>query len=135
MVFCCFSLAAFNILSLSLIFPSLISMCLSVFLGFILPGTFCVSWTWLIISFPTLGNFSVIISSNISSIPFSLSSPVTPIMQIFVHLLLSQKSQWLSSFLFIIFFYILFSGNEFHHSVLPVIYPVFCLRYSTVDAF
>ena len=40
MFFCCFSLAAFNIYSLCLIFVSLISMCLGVFhLGFILFGT------------------------------------------------------------------------------------------------
>ena len=45
-VTCCFSLAAFNILSLCLVFVSLISMCLHVFLlGFILYGTLCASWT------------------------------------------------------------------------------------------
>ena len=56
------------ILSLSLIFVSLITMCLSVFLlGFILPGTLCASWTWVTISFPMLGKFSTIISSNIFS--------------------------------------------------------------------
>ena len=72
-VICHFSLVAFNILSLSLIFVSLITMCLSVFLlGFILPGTLCASWMWLIISFPTLGNFSAIISSNVFLGPFSL---------------------------------------------------------------
>ena len=39
-VTCCFSLAAFNILSSCLVFASLISMCLGVFLlGFILYGT------------------------------------------------------------------------------------------------
>ena len=38
----CFSLAAFNILSLCLVFVSLISMCLGMFLlGFILCGTLC----------------------------------------------------------------------------------------------
>ena len=43
---CCFSLTAFNILSLCLVFVSLISMCLGVFLlGFILYGTLCASWT------------------------------------------------------------------------------------------
>ena len=41
-VTCCFSLAAFNILSLCLVFVSLIGMCL---LGFILYGTLCASWT------------------------------------------------------------------------------------------
>ena len=41
-VTCCFSRAAFNILSLCLVFVSLISMCLDVFLlGFILYGTLC----------------------------------------------------------------------------------------------
>ena len=46
-VICCFSLAAFNICSLCLIFVNLINMCLGVFhLGFILFGTLWVSWTW-----------------------------------------------------------------------------------------
>ena len=55
-VICCFSVVAFNILSLFLIFVSLITMCLGVFLlGFILPGTLCTYTTWLIISFPMLG--------------------------------------------------------------------------------
>ena len=45
-VTCSFSLAASNILSLCLVFVSLISMCLGVFfLGFILYGTLCASWT------------------------------------------------------------------------------------------
>ena len=76
-VICCFSLVAFNIFSLCLFFFSLINMCLRMFLlGFILPGTLCTSWTWVIASFPLLGKFSAIISSNIFSGPFSLSSPL-----------------------------------------------------------
>ena len=72
---CCFSLAAFNILSLCLVFVSLISMCLGVFLlGFILYRTLCTSWTWLTISFSMLGKFSTIISSKIFSYPFFFSS-------------------------------------------------------------
>ena len=71
-VFCCFSLAAFNICSLCLIFV-LINMCLGMFcLGFILLGTFWASWTWVIISFPILGKFSIIILSSIFSWPFFL---------------------------------------------------------------
>ena len=59
-VICCFSLAAFNICSLCLIFVNLINMCVGVFrLGFILFGTLWVSWTWVIISFPILGKFSL----------------------------------------------------------------------------
>ena len=64
-VICCFSLAAFNICSLCLIFVNLINMCLGVFcLGFILFGTLWVSRTWMIIYFPILGKFSTIISSS-----------------------------------------------------------------------
>ena len=58
-----------------LVFVSLISMCLGVFLlRFILYGTLCASWTWLTISFSILGNFSTIISSKIFSCPFFFSS-------------------------------------------------------------
>ena len=61
-VTCCFSLAAFNILSLCLVFVCLISMCLGVFLlGFILYGT--LHLLDLIDYFLFLwGNFSTIIS-------------------------------------------------------------------------
>ena len=44
-VICHFSLVSFNILSWSLIFVSLMTVCLRVFLlEFILPGTLCASW-------------------------------------------------------------------------------------------
>ena len=65
---CCFSLAAFNICSLCLIFVTLINMCLSMFiLGFILYGMLWASWTWVAISFPILGKFSMILFSHIFS--------------------------------------------------------------------
>ena len=65
---CHFSLVAFNILSLLLIFVSLITMCLSMFLlGFILLGTLCASWTWLAISFPPVREVLSIIYSKIFS--------------------------------------------------------------------
>ena len=82
-VICCFSLAAFNICSLCLIFVNLINMCLGVFhLGFILFGTLWISWTWVIISFPILGKFSTIISSRIFSWSLILSSSSgTPMIQ------------------------------------------------------
>ena len=74
-IICCFSLAAFNIFYLCLIFINLINLCLVVFhFGFILFGTFLVSWTWVAISFPIFGKFSTIISSSIFSWPFFLSS-------------------------------------------------------------
>ena len=101
----CFSLAAFNIFSLNSIFDSLINMCLGMFLlGFILYGNLCASWTWVTISFPVLGKFSTIISSNIFSDPFFFSSSSgTPIIQMLVRLVLSQRSLRLSSILFILF--------------------------------
>ena len=90
-VICCFSLGAFNICSLCLIFVNLINMCLGVFrLGFILFGTLCVSWTWVIISFPILWKFSTIISSSIFSWPFFLfTSSGTPMIQMLARLTLS----------------------------------------------
>ena len=70
-----FSLAAFNIYSLCLVFVNLINMCLGVsHLGFILFGALWVSCTWVAISFPILGKFSTIISSSIFSWTFFLSS-------------------------------------------------------------
>ena len=88
-------------------------MWFSVFLlGFILPGTLCASWTWLTISFPMLGKFSDIFSGL-----FFLSSlSGTPIIQLLVPLMLSQRSLRLFSFFFFFhsFFYILFSGSDFH---------------------
>ena len=57
-VICCFFLVAFNILSLSLIFVSLITMGLSVFLPeFILPGTLCAYWFDWLFPFPCYGSF------------------------------------------------------------------------------
>ena len=104
-VTCCFSLAAFNILSLCLVFVSLISMCLGMFLlGFILYGTLCASWTWLTISFSMLGKFSTIISSKVFSYTFFFSSfSGTHIIQMLVCLIVSQRSLRLSSVLFILF--------------------------------
>ena len=104
-VICFFSLAAFNIFSLSLILVSLINMCLGVFLlGFILYGTRCASRIWVSGSFPMLRKFSAIISWNIFSVPFPLSYPSgTPIIWMLVHLTLSQSSLRLSSFVFNLF--------------------------------
>ena len=118
-VTCCFSLAAFNILSLCLFFVNLISMCLGLFpLGFILYGTLHASWTWLTISFPMLGKFSTIISSKVFSSPFFFSSSSSaPIIWMFLHLILSQRSLRLSSVLF----------NFLLYSALQKLFPPSCL--------
>ena len=104
-VICCFSLAAFYIFSLCLIFVCFINMCLGVFLlRFILYGTLCVSWTWLAISFPMLGKFSPVISLNIFSDPFSFfSSSGTPVIWMLVCLMLSLMSLRLFSIVFILY--------------------------------
>ena len=103
-VTCCFSVAAFRILSLSVILDISIIMFLSVGqFGLILFGALCASHTWLSVCFLRLGKFSAIISSNRSSAPMSLSSPGTPIIQGLVLLKLSQRSLKLSSFYFIFF--------------------------------
>ena len=108
-VICCFSLAAFNICSLCLIFVNLINMFLEVFcLGFILFGTLWVSWSWVIISFPIFGNFSTIISSSIFSWSFCLSScSGTPMIRVLGRLSLPWRSLRLSSFLLIRFYFFL----------------------------
>ena len=106
-VICCFSLAAFNIRYLCLIFINLINMCLGVFhLRFILFGTLWVSWTWVAISFPILGKFSTTVSSSIFSWSFFLSSSSrTPMIRMLGCLTLSQRSLRLSSFLLILFLF------------------------------
>ena len=128
-VICCFSLAAFTVCSLCLISVNLINMCLGVFhFEFILFGTLLVSWTWVAISFPILGELSSIISSSLLSCTFFFwsSSPGTPMIRILGHLTLFQRSLRLSSFLLILF------SSLFH--LFPQFYlpPIFCLSYSTV---
>ena len=116
-VTCCFFLTDFNILFLCLVFVSLISMCLGMFLfGFILYGTLCASWTWLTISFSMVGKFPTIISSKIFSYPFFFSSSGTSTIQILVHLKLSQRSLRLSSVLCILF--TLFCSSEVISTIL-----------------
>ena len=83
-----------------------------------------------------LGKFSAIISSNIFLSPFSLS--LFSLWDPLVHLMLSQKFLTLSFFFFFFFNfppYILFCSSDFHHSVLQVPYPFFCLSCSAIDFF
>ena len=74
-------------------------MCLDMGLfGFILFGILCASWTSVSFSFTRLEKFSIIIFSNRFSIPCSISSG-TPMMQMLLLLMSSQKSLKLFSFL------------------------------------
>ena len=114
-VICCISLVAYNIFSLSLIFVSLITMCLGVrhLLEFIFPGTLCASWTWLTISFPMFRKFLAIISSNIFLSPFSLPSPSgTLVMQMLVCLIVLRLSRGLVVCLHLFSFFFLYSVRQ-----------------------
>ena len=128
MLFVVILLLVFPFFSLSLISFSLITMCLVMFLPvFILPGIHCTSWSWVAISFTMFVKFSVIISSNIFSCPFSVRPLYSECWCV------SQRSVRLFTFIFILFFLILFQSSDFHHSIFQVIYPFFCLSYSAID--
>lgn len=79
-VICCFSLVAFNIFPLFFIFVILIILsCIPLWVN--LYGIPCTSWTWVTVSKLKLGKFSAIISLDIFSGPFYLSSlSGTPVM-------------------------------------------------------
>ena len=125
-----FSLVAFNILSLSLAFVVLITMCLGVFLlGFILLRTLC--FLHLVDYF--LSHVRKVFTYFFKYFLVSLlSSPAgTCIMVILVSLMLFQRSLRLSSF----FFYILFCDSDSHQSILQITYLFFCISYSAIDSF
>ena len=86
------------------------------FLGFILYGILCTSWTWVTVPFLMLGKFLAIIFSG--PFPF-FSSSGTWIMQMLMFLILLQRSIRLSFlfFFFSIFFFILVCDSDFCHSV------------------
>ena len=134
---CCFSLDAFNILSLCLVFVSLISMCLGMFLlGFILYGTLCYSWTWLTISFSMLGIFSTIISSKIFSYTFFFSSSSgTPYKSnVGMFDIVPEVSETILHS-FHSFYFILLISSNFHHFIFQLTDSFFCFRYSAIDSF
>ena len=145
MCYLSFSPCAFNILSLSLIFVSLITRCI---------GGYSHQYTSLGLSsldkppwvYPAWDSlpFLDLVDHSLSHVRevfsyyllkyflesfLSLSSPYgTPL----VHLMLSQK--FLTLFFFF-FPYILFRSSDFHHSVLQVPYPFFCLSCSAIEFF
>ena len=133
-VTCCFSLAAFNILSLCLVFVSLISMCLGVFsLGFSCMGL-CASWTWSTISFSMLGKLSTIISSKIFSYPFFLFFFWNPYnLNVGAFDMVPEVSETVLGS-FHSFYFILFFRSYFHHFIFQLT-DSFCFRYSAIDSF
>ena len=130
-VTCCFSLVAFNILCL--VFVSLISMCLGMFLlGFILYGTLYPSWTWLIVSFSTLGKFSTIISSKIPFLFCFFWDPYNSNVGTFD--IVPEVSDTILSSLYP-FYLILLFRSYFHHFIFQFIDSFFCFRYSAINSF
>ena len=104
----CVSLAAFEILSLSLTFGILIMICFGVGLfASMLFGTLCASWICMSISFTKLGKFSFIILSNRFPSSCSFSSSVTPVMLMLDLSKLYQKLLPLPSFLGFFFLLVL----------------------------
>ena len=116
------------------------SVYFSVFLlGFILYGALCTSWTWWSISFPMMWKFSIISSKIVSDLFFVLSlssssSSVTPIIQMLICLIFSQRSLRHPQIFSFLSLYSLFS-YYFHHSIFQLTYPFFCLSYSAIDSF
>ena len=116
---------------LCLIFVNLINMCLGVFcLGFTLFGILLVSWIWVIISFPILRKFSIIISSSIFSWSCFFSSydlnvgAFNIVPEVSDVGLISFNSFSLFQLCFIFFY----------HSIFYLTFPIFCLCYSTVGS-
>ena len=107
-------------------------MCLDIsLLAYTLYESFCTSWNWATIFFQTLGKFSTTISSSIFLCHFSfVSSSGTPIIQMLVCFLFSQKSSETVLITLLIYIFILFHSRDFHHPVsghLSILLPqVFC---------
>ena len=69
--------------------------------------------TWMYLNFLNFRKLSDLMFSNMTFVPFCLYSPSgIPIMQMLLHLMLSQRSLKLSSFLFIPFFFVLFNYSD-----------------------
>ena len=136
-VTCSFSFAAFNIISSCLVFISLISMCLGMFLlGLVLYGTLWASWTWLTISYFILGKFSTIISTKkfFTSFLFLFffSEPYNSNVGAF-DMVPEDSETVLSSFHS--FCFILLFRSYFHCFIFQLTDSFFCFRYSAIESF
>ena len=93
--------------------------------GIILLGTLYAFCTWISVSFQDWEYFSRnLIKYTLN--PLCLPSPSgTPIMQIFVYLILSQRFLKLFSF-FLLFFFLLIRLGDFHYSIFNITFA-FCI--------
>ena len=138
-VTCCFSLAAFNILSLYLVFVSLISLCLGLFLlGFILYGTVCLLdlidyflfHVGEIFKYNLFKNFLILfLFLFIFWSSYNLNVSVFDIVL--------EVSETILSFFFFFysFYFILLFRSYFHHFIFQLTDSFFCFRYSAIDSF
>ena len=129
LVSCCFSLGSFNILSLCLVFVSLISMCLGVFLlGFILCGTLSASWTFHvgeIFNYNLFKNFLILfLFLFFFWYPYNSNVGVFDIVPEVSKTILSS---------FHSFYFILLFRSYFHHVIFQVTDSFFYFRYSAID--
>ena len=114
-VTCCFSLAAFIILSLCLVLVWLICVLVCFSLSLSCIGLFMPLWLdW---HFPWWENFQLQSLQKFSHTIFLYSSSGTPIIQTLVHLILFQRSLGLSSVFFILL--PLFFSSEAISTILP----------------
>ena len=69
------------------------------------------------------------------SATFCFSSSAIPVIWMLVRLMLYLRSLRLSSFLFLLFVFILLLGSYFHHCIFQFTYLFFCLSYSAIDSY
>ena len=135
-VICCFSLAAFNIFSLYLIFDTLINMCFGVFLlGFILYGTlfFLDLINYFLSPIREVFNYNLFkYFRNPFLFLFFFWAPYNSNVDAF-NVVPEVSETVLKSFHS--FFFILVCSSYFHHFNFQVTYPFFCLSYSATDSF
>ena len=134
-VTCCFSLAAFNILSLYLVFVSLISMCLGMFLlGFILYGIlYLLDWIDYFL-FRAGEIFSYILFKK-TLMPFLFlffGDPYNSNSGAFD--VVPEVSETIPSSFHSVYFILLFR-SYFHHFIFQLTESFFCFRYSAIDSF
>ena len=135
-VICCFSLAAFNIFSLYLIFDSLINMCQSVS-----PWIYsiCDSLHFLDLIDDSLSHVREVFNYNLFKyflrpflFLFFFWDPYNSNVGVF-NVVSEVSKTVLNSFHS--FSFILLCGSYFHYFIFQVTYPFFCLSYSAIDSF
>ena len=135
-VTCCFSLAAFNILSFYLVFVSLLSMCLGVFLlGFILYGTLCLLdlIDYFFFQVGKIFNYNLFKSFLISFL-FLFFFWNLYISNVDVFDIVPEVSETVLSS-FHSFYFILFFRSFFHHFIFQLTDLFSCFRNSAIDSF